>query len=352
MVYRYQDLSIEDRALHDAQNDERYIKVSVGVIRALKGDVSGALFISHLAFLSKAHADKDGWFWRNQAQIEAWTGMSEGVQLRARKRVEAAGLLSSQLRGVPARMFYRVNILALLDLAKEEARSGHLKILDSADQGNQFLQDEDTSSCSLQEPAPAACRDINKKEINDQIISGAGAQGGPTRDHGAIAEAAAPEPEDDRPEPMRAPVEPPTPLPPSQPATIGGGWAPDELAKLRAIVAAEYPDAGPAGYRPGKAALDALARLPRDRANDFVRAVRNYARKVQGEEARFTRGLARFLEDGFWEQFVRARSAAARPADRGPVGRDINAEADAASHAVKLANSYIPAFDRDRQEAS
>lgn len=355
MVYRPQDLPRDDRALWNAQKDKNYIKVGVGVIRHLKGDANAALLVCHLNFLSEAHAGEDGWFWRTQSQIEQWTGMSEGVQLRARKRLESVGLLETALRGVPARVYYRVNVAALMELAKVEAENpdpgfGTLKILDSADRGNQFLQDEDTGFCKMQEQAPAIPRNINKEERNDQIISGAGAQDGPIRDHGAMEEAAAPEPEEDRPEPMRAPQGTPTPLPPSQPAA--SGWSPEELAKLRAIVSAEYPDSGPAGYRPSRGALDALAGLPRDRANDFVRAVRNYARKVQGEDRRYTRGLARFLEDGFWEQFVRARSSSSKPAERAAPGRDINAEADAASHAVKLANSYIPAFDRGRLEAS
>jgi hypothetical protein len=135
---------------------------------------------------------------------------------------------------------------------------------------------------------------------------------------------------------------------------IANGWTPEDLERMRALVLKEYPLSGTAGYQPSKTALDLLSSLPRDRAKDFVAAVRNYAYKVKDQETKWTRGLTRFLEDGFWEQYIKRQSSAKKVTSQSSsTGRDINGEADAASHAVKMQNVRITAFeDWYKEEAS
>lgn len=136
-----------------------------------------------------------------------------------------------------------------------------------------------------------------------------------------------------------------SPTPPVAPPA--GGWDDETLARLKKFVAEHYPSTGDQGqYRPNRMALDLLATVPFDRAKQFAAAVKNYARAVEGAPPSQTRGLTKFLADDFWLGYTKRRSEAGKqPNLQAATARDINAEADAVSHAVKRQNTTIRAFE-------
>ncbi len=89
--------------------------------------IAGALMLSQCVYWTK-RTDSDGWFYKSQQDWEEETGMNRREQERARKALKSIGVLEEKRRGVPARMYFRVNEQAL-----EKALLGSPQALELAD---------------------------------------------------------------------------------------------------------------------------------------------------------------------------------------------------------------------------
>ncbi len=75
--------------------------------------IAGALMLSQCVYWAKRSQSGDGWFYKSQQDWEDETGMNRREQERARKALKSIGVIEEKRRGVPARMFFRVNEEAL-----------------------------------------------------------------------------------------------------------------------------------------------------------------------------------------------------------------------------------------------
>lgn len=115
-------------------------KIVVPTVLCGELGIEAAAFLSQAAFLS-ACSDAHGWFFlkaRGEARAdadslflrlgswEACLGIGPKVQRRVRRRLVASGLLSEDRRGVPAKIFYRVDldayVLFLAQIGSKPAR--------------------------------------------------------------------------------------------------------------------------------------------------------------------------------------------------------------------------------------
>jgi hypothetical protein len=94
------------------------------------GSVTGGIFLSQLLYWTPRGHDPDGWIRKTQEEITAETALTRREQETARRDCERAGILTWTLRGIPARLHYRVDISQLAKsiaalppdpLAREEA---------------------------------------------------------------------------------------------------------------------------------------------------------------------------------------------------------------------------------------
>jgi hypothetical protein len=91
---------------------------SVGFHRCLaelSGSVTSGLMLSQAVYWTGKTSDPDGWFWKTQDEWFEETMLSRKEQESARRRLrditfENQPLWSEQLRGVPAKLFYRVDM--------------------------------------------------------------------------------------------------------------------------------------------------------------------------------------------------------------------------------------------------
>jgi len=74
--------------------------------------ITGALMLSQCVYWAK-RASEGGWFYKSQQDWEEETGMNRREQERARKALKSIGVLEEKRRGVPARMYFRLNEEAL-----------------------------------------------------------------------------------------------------------------------------------------------------------------------------------------------------------------------------------------------
>lgn len=82
---------------------------------ALGVGVTGALMLSQAIYWSKRTKNPDRWFYKTQTEWEEETGMTRREQETARKKLKELGLIEEVKRGIPCRVFFRVDHFALYE---------------------------------------------------------------------------------------------------------------------------------------------------------------------------------------------------------------------------------------------
>lgn len=77
------------------------------------GSVNAAIFLSQLGYWTPKAADPDGWVYKTQAEWESETGLTRWEQETARRQLRERDILSETKRGMPARLFFRIDVDAL-----------------------------------------------------------------------------------------------------------------------------------------------------------------------------------------------------------------------------------------------
>ncbi|WEJ90433.1 MAG: replication protein RepO [Klebsiella huaxiensis] len=96
-----------------------FIRLDIGV--------TAALFLSQMTYWTN-RSDDDGWVYKTQEEWEEETGLSRYEQEGARKKLRSIGVLLEKRKGVPARLFYKVdnNVLyQVLVAANKSAEKPH-----------------------------------------------------------------------------------------------------------------------------------------------------------------------------------------------------------------------------------
>lgn len=69
--------------------------------------ITGALMLSQAVYCSKRTQDPEGWFHKSIKEWKEETGLSRCEQETARKKLK--GILNTELRGLPAKLTFRIN---------------------------------------------------------------------------------------------------------------------------------------------------------------------------------------------------------------------------------------------------
>ena len=79
-------------------------------------DVCAGVFISQFFYWYERGADPEHWVYKSREEITEETGLSRRNQETARRKLVELGILEEQLRGMPARLHYRLDIDRLFEL--------------------------------------------------------------------------------------------------------------------------------------------------------------------------------------------------------------------------------------------
>lgn len=79
----------------------------------LTGSVTAALMLSQAMYWAKRTSDPEGWFYKTQDDWQEETGLSRFEQESARKCLMALGVWHEERRGIPAKLYYRIDLAAL-----------------------------------------------------------------------------------------------------------------------------------------------------------------------------------------------------------------------------------------------
>lgn len=95
------------------------------------GSVTAGLMLSQ-AFYWYDKTDPSGWFWKTRDQWAEETGMSRTEQENARKALKKLGFLEEKREGLPAKMFYRLDLDRLIEAIEKLDRPQPSSMQDSA----------------------------------------------------------------------------------------------------------------------------------------------------------------------------------------------------------------------------
>lgn len=80
------------------------------------GGVLAGVFLSQILYWTPRGKLPGGWIWKTQAEMEDETGLTRSNQGTARRKLKKLGVLEEKLRGIPARLHYRINVAKLQEL--------------------------------------------------------------------------------------------------------------------------------------------------------------------------------------------------------------------------------------------
>ncbi|MEF9946806.1 MAG: hypothetical protein RR800_00440 [Comamonas sp.] len=75
--------------------------------------ITGAVLLSQAIYWTQRTTGRAGWFYKSIDEWQEETGLTRAEQKTARNRLEAAGFMREELRGVPARLYFQVQTEAL-----------------------------------------------------------------------------------------------------------------------------------------------------------------------------------------------------------------------------------------------
>jgi len=83
------------------------------------GSVGDAIFLCQLLYWYGKGKDPAGWIYKTQKECEEETALSRYEQEHARRKLKSLGILEEERRGVPAKLYYRLNVDKMNELYAE-----------------------------------------------------------------------------------------------------------------------------------------------------------------------------------------------------------------------------------------
>lgn len=133
------------------------------VFAEIGGSVTAGVFLSQAVYWSQRASDPDGWFWKTQKEWHEETYLKRSEQEIARRELRASGILEEKKKGVPAKLYFRVNVEALAnrllspvcqDAASKDAEMQHPPSKDAEMQQTRVKSGKSKKSLAQKELEP------------------------------------------------------------------------------------------------------------------------------------------------------------------------------------------------------
>lgn len=108
----------------------------------LTGSINAALMLSQAVYWANRCDERGGWFYKTQADWEEETGLTRREQETARKILTKLEVMEEELRGIPAKLHFRVDSTKLRDALKK-VQVRQTSMAESAKQGSLFPPNTD-----------------------------------------------------------------------------------------------------------------------------------------------------------------------------------------------------------------
>jgi len=105
-------------AVADLVGGAPYVVTKVPLVQAT-GSLPAGYLLSYLwGWTNSLPPEREGWFYKTMVEMYAETGMSRSEQETGRKRLRELGLLEEEKRGIPMKIWYRLDKDALAELLR------------------------------------------------------------------------------------------------------------------------------------------------------------------------------------------------------------------------------------------
>jgi hypothetical protein len=106
--------------IRNDSGEESYLEFDARRIRKF-GPAAGT-FLSQLVYWTSKGHDPDGWIYKTQSEMEEENGLSRRYQEKARRVLRKFDVLEEVKRGIPRKLWYRVDLEALLGIMETPTR--------------------------------------------------------------------------------------------------------------------------------------------------------------------------------------------------------------------------------------
>jgi hypothetical protein len=103
---------LKSKLIRNDSGEESYLEFGARCIRKF-GPAAGTFLRQLVYWIGKKH-DPEEWIYKTLSEMEEETGLSRKQQEKTRKILRTAGVLEEVKRGIPCRVWYRVDLEALL----------------------------------------------------------------------------------------------------------------------------------------------------------------------------------------------------------------------------------------------
>lgn len=135
------------------------------------------LFLSQAYYWTGKSHKEDGWFYKTGIEWEEEVGMSRREIETSRRELKSLGLIEEDKRGVPCRVFYRVNLDCLMELIEQTSLYETSK-LECTNPPNMYGGNEQTITENTQE---TTTKNTNNPSLNDFSLSNEQSNGKPKK---------------------------------------------------------------------------------------------------------------------------------------------------------------------------
>jgi hypothetical protein len=146
MSHQYRD-ALKRRLIRNEAGTEDYLDFQNRCVGKV-GPAAG-IFMRQLLYWTGRQHDPEGWIYKTRSEMEQETGLSRKQQEKARKILCKYGVLKERKRGVPCRLWYWVDLEALLRFMETsrstmnqwKRKQGNSDATNTADEGNSSSRD-------------------------------------------------------------------------------------------------------------------------------------------------------------------------------------------------------------------
>ncbi len=124
---------------------------------SLGAGITGALMLSQALYWSRRTQEDADWFYKTQAEWEAETGLTRSEQEGARAKLSKLGVLEEMKRGIPCKLFYRVNIEKLSEILLAKLPQPSMRETSSPVCGKPANKDAGFAQAGMRETSRQAC---------------------------------------------------------------------------------------------------------------------------------------------------------------------------------------------------
>jgi hypothetical protein len=138
----------------------------------LTGGLKESVFLSQLIYWSGKQSNKEGWIYKTADELEEETGLTRREQERCRRELKRKNFILESVKGMPARLFFKVNFEAVNTAWEALLKSDSTTRTDSDDETEEISEVIPSEKISVNHGSPIGENRGTRRVTPDSPIGG------------------------------------------------------------------------------------------------------------------------------------------------------------------------------------